>query len=103
MGNFKEQSMLIQDFEETGKLILAHKYLYYIKNRPLLSDYEFDMLEYKYTKMAKELIEKPEISMISDWDELEWLNNATIIDFPHNHLWAQEAEEIALKLIGEKK
>jgi hypothetical protein len=48
------------------------------------------MMELEYTKMAKQLKSKPEVSLISDWDELEWMTNATIVDFPENHPWAQE-------------
>lgn len=27
------------------KNIMAHRYLYYVKNQPVISDYEYDMLE----------------------------------------------------------
>lgn len=90
MGRMKEVSVDMDEFEKIGRELLKHKYLYYIKASPIISDYEYDKLEVKYTQMAKELIERPSVSLISDWDELEWLNNATMVGFPTSHPWAQE-------------
>ena len=78
------------EFEEMGKQLLKHKYLYYIKAAPIITDYEYDMLERTYTRMAKALKHEPSIHLISDWDELDWLNNGAVVGFPHDHPWAQE-------------
>lgn len=86
----KEESVNHDEFEKLGKELLKHKYLYYVKAAPIISDYDYDMLEIKYTKMAKQLKIRPEVSLISDWDELEWMSNATVVDFPADHPWAEE-------------
>ena len=99
MGKIKEVVVSQDEFEKLGKELLKHKYLYYVKSAPIISDYDYDMMERKYTKMAKELTERPEVSLISDWDELEWLSNATIVDFPENHPWA---DGIIKEVEGEK-
>ena len=44
-----------EDFILLQKELLKHKYLYYIENNPEISDYEYDMLELKSFKLAKEL------------------------------------------------
>jgi NAD-dependent DNA ligase len=33
---------------------LVHRYLYYVKGRPIISDYEYDMLERKAVQTAPE-------------------------------------------------
>lgn len=43
------------EFVALQREILKHKYLYYIKNKPEISDYEYDMLEKKSFEIAKEL------------------------------------------------
>lgn len=35
------------------KLVLAHRYLYYVLARPILSDYEYDKLEVSLTEEEK--------------------------------------------------
>jgi NAD-dependent DNA ligase len=44
-----------QEFINLQKELLRHKFLYYINNSPEISDYDYDMLEKKSFKMAKEL------------------------------------------------
>lgn len=95
MGQMKEEAMLHRQFEVMGKQILMHKYLYYVKSAPIISDYDYDMMELEYTKMAKSLRMKPVVSLISDWNELEWMTNATIVDFPSSHPWAEEIIKLA--------
>ena len=45
----------MDEFNELQKELLRHKYLYYELNSPVISDYEYDMLERKSFSMAKEL------------------------------------------------
>ena len=33
--------------------LLYHKYLYYVKNKPIISDFEYDMLEQRSRELAK--------------------------------------------------
>lgn len=35
-------------------LVLAHRYLYYVENNPIISDYEYDILEKKALKVCDE-------------------------------------------------
>lgn len=52
-----------RDLAPQEKLLAAHRYLYYVLSRPIISDYEYDMME-------KELPEDSLIRLIvgSDWD-----------------------------------
>lgn len=43
------------EFLELQKELLMHKYLYYVKAKPSISDYDYDMLEDKSRKLAKKL------------------------------------------------
>lgn len=43
-----------QEFIDLQKELLRHKYLYYVENKPEISDYDYDMLERKSFKLAKE-------------------------------------------------
>lgn len=36
------------------RLVLAHRYLYYVKATPILSDYDYDMLERRAEKVLPE-------------------------------------------------
>lgn len=101
MGKFKEMSLDLQRFEELGKILLKHKYLYYIKTEPEISDYDYDMLERDYVKLAKSLKEQgadePEVHMLLEdlWKEdVEWWPTpASKIDFPSTHPWADKIIE----------
>ena len=44
-----------EEFIKLQKVLLKHKYLYYVLSTPELSDYDYDMLERSSFKMAKEL------------------------------------------------
>lgn len=44
-----------KEFEELQLLLIYHKYMYYEKNTPTISDYDYDMLERKSFKLAQEL------------------------------------------------
>ncbi len=41
---------------ETIKLCLAHRYLYYVLSSPVISDYEYDMLERNLTTGEREAL-----------------------------------------------
>lgn len=34
------------------KIVLAHRYLYYVESQPVISDYEYDVLERKAREVA---------------------------------------------------
>lgn len=83
----------MDEFEKLGRELLKHKYLYYIKAEPEISDYEYDILEMKYTKMSLTIQEEPEVHLIADWENKEWLgNNGALVGYPHEHPWAKELE-----------
>ena len=44
-----------EEFINLQKELLRHKKLYYIQDNPIISDYDYDMLELKSFKLAKEL------------------------------------------------
>lgn len=44
-----------QEFKDLQKELLEHKRLYYVEDKPIISDYEYDMLERKSYKLAKNL------------------------------------------------
>lgn len=44
-----------QEFITLQKELLKHKFLYYVKHEPILSDYDYDMLELSSYKLAKTL------------------------------------------------
>ena len=44
-----------EEFIQLQKELLLHKKLYYLDNNPIISDYEYDMLEKKSIKMAENL------------------------------------------------
>jgi NAD-dependent DNA ligase len=44
-----------QEFKDLQKELLRHKKLYYVEDRPVISDYDYDMLEKKSMEMAQEL------------------------------------------------
>ncbi len=89
----KELAMDLEEFEALGKEVLKHKYLYYVKSEPTITDYEYDMLELKYTNIAKTLPKEPEVHLIADWSELEWYTNGAVVDFPADHPWAEQIIE----------
>ena len=44
-----------EEFINLQKELLRHKFLYYIENKPEISDYDFDMLERSSYEIAKTL------------------------------------------------
>lgn len=42
-------------FVELSWLILEHKYRYYMLSKPIIQDYEYDMLEKEYDGLADEI------------------------------------------------
>lgn len=79
-------------FEQLGKTILYHKYLYYVKGEPVISDGVYDLLEKKYVDMAKKIEKEPEIHILADWFELKIQNGfhaSVVVGFPHNHPWSE--------------
>jgi len=78
-------------FEQLGRELLRHKYLYYIKCSPEISDYAYDMLERDYIKLAGDVQHEPTIHLIADWNE-KWAG--TVVDFPFTHPWAKETAEL---------
>lgn len=71
------------DFEELQKTLLKHKYLYYIKSTPIISDYDYDMLEEKSLKLAKKLgfrADKWEGPEDNEKEHVHWM-----VDFDSSH------------------
>jgi hypothetical protein len=101
MGRMKEMSMeeeklaveydkfaeSMLEFEELQKTLLKHKYLYYVKVKPIIGDYEYDMLEEKSLKLAKQLgfrADKWEGPEENEKDHVHWM-----VDFDSKHELAQ--------------
>jgi NAD-dependent DNA ligase len=75
------QSML--EFEDLQRELLKHKYLYYVKTKPIISDYDYDMLEVKSRKLAKQLgfrADEWEGPEENEKDHVHWM-----VDFDENH------------------
>jgi len=107
MGKFKEIAMENDDelghvefeieqseFFELQKELLKHKYLYYVKSQPIISDYDYDMLEEKSLKFAKKLgfrADKWEGPMLNEAKHIHWM-----VDFDETHELAKIViEEVA--------
>jgi hypothetical protein len=56
-------------FIKLGWQILEHKYRYYILSKPIVNDYQYDMIEKEYEKLAAELGEPPTASDMVDFDK----------------------------------
>jgi len=54
-----------KDYE---KLILAHRYLYYVKCEPVISDYEYDRLEQDAQNIVPRLAILDKVSSSNPWD-----------------------------------
>ncbi|HBI00628.1 MAG TPA: hypothetical protein DDY18_03285 [Flavobacterium sp.] len=79
---------LQMEFELLQKELLKHKYLYYVKSAPIISDYDYDMMERKCYKMAKQLGFRAD-----NWEgpeENEKLHVHWMVDFDESHPWSQE-------------
>lgn len=82
-------------FEKLGREILRHKYLYYIKMEPEISDYNYDMLEREYVTIARTMKKEPKIHMIANWNDLNHEDFSlgivyTYVGFPDSHPWTKE-------------
>jgi len=51
-----------QRFIKLSWQILEHKFRYYIQDRPIIEDHEYDKIEREYDDLAKELGEEPTAS-----------------------------------------
>jgi len=60
MNRFQEHHDRILKMNDLGKQVMKHRYLYYVKAMPVMSDWEYDKLETK----AKE---DPENSYLEDY------------------------------------
>ena len=49
-GNKNIMEDNLENIEDKKKEILVHRYLYYVLNEPIISDYEYDTLEKNYLK-----------------------------------------------------
>lgn len=77
-------------FRDLGMEILRHKYLYYVKGEPEISDFEYDMLEDQYVKLAETLKEEPKEHLICSWKELNDGEGAIIVGYDENHPFVKE-------------
>lgn len=57
-----------QKFINLSWQMLEHKYRYYVQNKPVLSDFEFDALEARYRDLAEKLQLPPTASDMVDFD-----------------------------------
>lgn len=85
MGKVKE---LAVEFEDIQKDLLKHKYLYYVKSAPVISDYDYDMMENESRKIAKRLgfrADQWEGPAEDEKDHVHWM-----VDFDENHPLAKD-------------
>jgi len=47
-----------------------HNYLYYVKNNPEISDYEFDQLMKELEELEKNIIIVNQIVLLKEWEDL---------------------------------
>jgi hypothetical protein len=91
MGKIKEMVMAeleLLAFHELQKELIKHKYLYYVKSAPIISDYNYDMLEEKSLKLARTLgfrADKWEGPEENEKDHVHWM-----VDFDESHPLAKE-------------
>jgi hypothetical protein len=82
------ESEEMAEFNALQKELLKHKYLYYVKAQPIISDYDYDMLEEKSRKMAKVLgfsADKWEGPAEDETEHVHWM-----VDFDYKHPLANE-------------
>lgn len=85
MNDVKE---LAASFQELQKELLKHKYLYYVKSAPIISDYDYDMLEDKSLKLARKLgfrADKWEGPEENEAEHVHWM-----VDFNFSHPLANQ-------------
>jgi len=79
---------LKEEFEQLQKDLLLHKYLYYVKSNPIITDYEYDILEEKSLKLAGKLgfrADKWEGPEEDEKDHIHWM-----VGFKTTHPLAKE-------------
>ena len=79
------------NFLSLQRELLKHKYLYYVKSAPVISDYEYDMLEVKSKKLAKQLgfrADEWEGPADDEKDHVHWM-----VDFDKEHPMAKQVME----------
>jgi NAD-dependent DNA ligase len=84
MGKVKD---LTTAFDQIQRDLLKHKYLYYVKSAPIISDYEYDMMENESRKLAKQLgfrADQWEGPEENEKDHVHWM-----VDFDENHELAE--------------
>lgn len=61
MARTEDNLVRLSIMKSIEKLCLAHRYLYYVKNAPVISDYRYDMLESEALKAISfdSLLNKP--------------------------------------------
>jgi hypothetical protein len=72
-------------YEDASIKLMAHKYLYYILSESIIRDETYDILEKIWYVMGRalDILKEDEIS--------------PCVDFDTNHVYAKQAEELALK------
>jgi len=72
----------MKKFNEMTLELLIHKYRYYIQDSPIVSDYTYDTLEHRWTKLGNSL-------------GIDMENYQNWVDFPVAHPLADYAKRIA--------
>lgn len=84
-GDLHCEFMLLQ------KELLKHKYLYYVKNAAVISDYDYDMLEQRSWNLAAQLGFKADKWEDPDENEKDHVHH--MVDFDKKHPLAKEVIE----------
>lgn len=87
----EEYSGIKGSFEDLQKVLLGHKYRYYVKARPTISDYEYDMLEKESFLLAQELGYRADAWEGPEEDEKEHIH--WMVGFDPSHPLAKEVIE----------
>lgn len=64
-------------------LLLEHKFLYYVKDKPIIQDYEYDMLEKEYDALCEKLNLPKTVSDMVGFDEKRHSCQAVMTKFRH--------------------
>ncbi len=84
---------LQKEFYELQKTLLKHKFLYYIKCEPEITDHDYDMLEEKSLKLARALGFRGDKNEGPEKDEEEHVH--WMVDFRTDHpLWEDLKKEL---------
>lgn len=63
MAHSKADKQIIAEITKYRAITLVHRYLYYVKNSPLVSDFTYDM----YERKLKELVtQNPQLAFVAD-------------------------------------